>query len=204
MRQTLPALPKATSAQGYSLPKSDFDIACCCSGSGTEAVVGFAAAAEIGEAGQRKLVNDTKNNWGHQRTRVILTDRRYTGTSCTFYCPRTAAPNAYRLWAVHCAVEEASRNVWPTAVVAASPSTTTTGAQTLAVIAQQQPVANAFGEMLRAIKDDVSIIKASPFPRATAPQSPKIGVLHEVRICGGLVIDFPGEDPVSSDDDDEE
>uniref|UniRef100_A0A915KDZ7 Uncharacterized protein n=1 Tax=Romanomermis culicivorax TaxID=13658 RepID=A0A915KDZ7_ROMCU len=63
--------------------------------------------------------------------------------------------------AVHRAVEQASRNPQPTAVVAVSPSTTTTGDQTLAEIAQWQPVAastnshievaNAFGETLPAI-----------------------------------------------------
>uniref|UniRef100_A0A915KI44 Uncharacterized protein n=1 Tax=Romanomermis culicivorax TaxID=13658 RepID=A0A915KI44_ROMCU len=79
-----------------------------------------------------------------------------------------------------------------------------TGAQTLAAIAQQQPVANAFGEPLRAINDVVSITEASPFPTATVSRSPKIGVLREVLPCGGLIIDFPGEDPVSSDDDDDE
>uniref|UniRef100_A0A915I4J0 Antifreeze protein n=1 Tax=Romanomermis culicivorax TaxID=13658 RepID=A0A915I4J0_ROMCU len=91
--------------------------------------------------------------------------------------------------------------------------TTTTGAQTLAAIAQQHPVAavksptkvpNAFGEMLRAINDDLSIIEASLFPMATTPQSPKIGVLREVHLCGGLVVDFPGEELISSDDDDKE
>uniref|UniRef100_A0A915J7E6 Uncharacterized protein n=1 Tax=Romanomermis culicivorax TaxID=13658 RepID=A0A915J7E6_ROMCU len=123
--------------------------------------------------------------------------------------------------AVRRAVEEASRNArptavvaasrstrttgaQPTAVVAASPSTRTTGAQTQAAIAQQQPVANAFAEMLRAVNDDVSIIEASPFPMATVPQSLKIGVLCDVHPCGGLVIDFPREDPVLSDDDDKE
>uniref|UniRef100_A0A915IBY3 Uncharacterized protein n=1 Tax=Romanomermis culicivorax TaxID=13658 RepID=A0A915IBY3_ROMCU len=49
-----------------------------------------------------------------------------------------------------------------------------------------------------------SALKALPFPMATAPRSPKIGVLREVHPCGGLVIDFPGEDSVSSDDNDEE
>uniref|UniRef100_A0A915KJE5 Uncharacterized protein n=1 Tax=Romanomermis culicivorax TaxID=13658 RepID=A0A915KJE5_ROMCU len=68
---------------------------------------------------------------------------------------------------------------------------TTTGAQRLAAISQQQPVANAFGETLCAVNDDVSIIEASPFLMATAPQSLKIGVLREVHPCGGLVIDFP-------------
>uniref|UniRef100_A0A915L820 Uncharacterized protein n=1 Tax=Romanomermis culicivorax TaxID=13658 RepID=A0A915L820_ROMCU len=67
----------------------------------------------------------------------------------------------------------------------------TTGAQTLAAIAQQQPVANAFGETLRAINDEVSIIEASAFPMATAQRSPKIGVLCKVHPCGGLVINFP-------------
>uniref|UniRef100_A0A915IHE2 Uncharacterized protein n=1 Tax=Romanomermis culicivorax TaxID=13658 RepID=A0A915IHE2_ROMCU len=108
---------------------------------------------------------------------------------------------------------KASRNTPPTAVVVASPSTTMTGAQTLAAIAQQQsvaatkpspPVANTFGETLRAINDDVRVIKASPFPTATAPQSPTIGILREVHPCRGLVIDFPGEEPILSDDDDEE
>uniref|UniRef100_A0A915HSF2 Uncharacterized protein n=1 Tax=Romanomermis culicivorax TaxID=13658 RepID=A0A915HSF2_ROMCU len=80
----------------------------------------------------------------------------------------------------------------------------TTGAQTPGVIAQQQPVTNAFGETLRAINDDVSIIEASPFRMATAPGSLKIGVLCEVHPCGGLVIDFTREDPLSSDDDHEE
>uniref|UniRef100_A0A915IKI1 C3H1-type domain-containing protein n=1 Tax=Romanomermis culicivorax TaxID=13658 RepID=A0A915IKI1_ROMCU len=101
-------------------------------------------------------------------------------------------------------VEEASRNARPTAVVAASPSMTTTGAQTLAVIAPQQPVTNTFGETLPAVNDDVSIIEASPFRTAPASQSPKIGVLRKVHPWGGLVIDFPGEDPVSSDNDDKE
>uniref|UniRef100_A0A915HEN2 Uncharacterized protein n=1 Tax=Romanomermis culicivorax TaxID=13658 RepID=A0A915HEN2_ROMCU len=83
----------------------------------------------------------------------------------------------------------------------------------LAAIAQQQPVAaannlltdviNAFGETLRAV-EDLSIIEASPFLTATALQSPKIDVLREVHPCGGLVIDFPGEEPISSDDDNEE
>uniref|UniRef100_A0A915KX30 Uncharacterized protein n=1 Tax=Romanomermis culicivorax TaxID=13658 RepID=A0A915KX30_ROMCU len=88
-----------------------------------------------------------------------------------------------------------------------------TGAQMLAAIAQQQPlaaatnslteVANAFGEILCAINNDVSIIEASPFPMATALRSPKIGVLREVHPCVGLVIDFPGEEPISSDEDEE-
>uniref|UniRef100_A0A915JLM7 Uncharacterized protein n=1 Tax=Romanomermis culicivorax TaxID=13658 RepID=A0A915JLM7_ROMCU len=64
-----------------------------------------------------------------------------------------------------------------------------TGAQTLVAIAQQQPVAaatnsltevaNAFGETLRAFNDNISIIEASPFPTATTPRSPKIGILRE-------------------------
>uniref|UniRef100_A0A915I5K0 Uncharacterized protein n=1 Tax=Romanomermis culicivorax TaxID=13658 RepID=A0A915I5K0_ROMCU len=89
----------------------------------------------------------------------------------------------------------------------------TTGTQTLAAIVQQQPVsaarsltkvANAFRERLRAVNDNVSIIEASPFPTPTAPQSPKIGVLREVHLCGGLVIDFPSEEPISSNDDNKE
>uniref|UniRef100_A0A915I6T6 Uncharacterized protein n=1 Tax=Romanomermis culicivorax TaxID=13658 RepID=A0A915I6T6_ROMCU len=79
----------------------------------------------------------------------------------------------------------------------------TTGAQTLSAIAQHQPlaamtnsprkVANAFGETLRTINDNVSIIEASPFPTATPSPSPKIGVLHEVHPCMGLVIHFSRE-----------
>uniref|UniRef100_A0A915I7L8 Uncharacterized protein n=1 Tax=Romanomermis culicivorax TaxID=13658 RepID=A0A915I7L8_ROMCU len=99
-------------------------------------------------------------------------------------------------------VEEFSHNVRPTAVFARSPTTMTTGAQTLAAIAQQQPVAKAFGEPLCAVNHDVRVIKASPFPTATVPRSPKIGILPEVHPCGGLGIDFPGEEPVLSDDDD--
>uniref|UniRef100_A0A915ID86 Uncharacterized protein n=1 Tax=Romanomermis culicivorax TaxID=13658 RepID=A0A915ID86_ROMCU len=41
-------------------------------------------------------------------------------------------------------------------------------------------------------------------PDGNPPRSRKIGVLHEVQPCGGLVIDFPEEDPVLSDNDDEE
>uniref|UniRef100_A0A915HKS3 Uncharacterized protein n=1 Tax=Romanomermis culicivorax TaxID=13658 RepID=A0A915HKS3_ROMCU len=83
----------------------------------------------------------------------------------------------------------------------------------LAAIVQQQPVAaakpppmlaNAFGEMLRAINDDISIIEASLFLRATAPWSPKIGVFREVHPCRGLIINFPGEERILSDDEDEE
>uniref|UniRef100_A0A915KVJ3 Uncharacterized protein n=1 Tax=Romanomermis culicivorax TaxID=13658 RepID=A0A915KVJ3_ROMCU len=116
--------------------------------------------------------------------------------------------------AIHCGVEQGSHKAQPPAVVAALPSTTMTGAQTLAAIAQQHPVvaatnlptevANAFGELLRAVNDDIRIIEASPFQTTTAPQSPKIGILHEVHPCGGLVIDFPGKEPILSDDNDEE
>uniref|UniRef100_A0A915JMH5 Uncharacterized protein n=1 Tax=Romanomermis culicivorax TaxID=13658 RepID=A0A915JMH5_ROMCU len=110
-------------------------------------------------------------------------------------------------------VEHTSHNAQPTAVVATLPSTTTTGAQMLVAIVQQQPVAagkspakvaNAFGEMLRAVNDDVSIIEVSPFPMATALQSLKIGILREVHLCGGLVIDFPSEELILSVDKDEE
>uniref|UniRef100_A0A915KPM8 Uncharacterized protein n=1 Tax=Romanomermis culicivorax TaxID=13658 RepID=A0A915KPM8_ROMCU len=92
----------------------------------------------------------------------------------------------------------------PAAVVAPLPSMMMTGAQTLVVIDQQQPVAtpkppptvaNAFGETLRAINEDVSIIEALPFPMSTAQWSPKIGVLREVHPCRGLVIDSPDEEP---------
>uniref|UniRef100_A0A915HSK5 Uncharacterized protein n=1 Tax=Romanomermis culicivorax TaxID=13658 RepID=A0A915HSK5_ROMCU len=83
----------------------------------------------------------------------------------------------------------------------------TTGAQTLAAIAQQHPVAatkpgptvaNIFGETLRPVNDEVSIIEALPF------LSPKIGILWQVYPCEGLVIDFPSKEPISSDDDGKE
>uniref|UniRef100_A0A915I0Y1 Uncharacterized protein n=1 Tax=Romanomermis culicivorax TaxID=13658 RepID=A0A915I0Y1_ROMCU len=65
-------------------------------------------------------------------------------------------------------------------------------------------MANAFGSILFPVNDDVSIIKVSPFPMATTPQSRRIGVLHEVHPCRGLVINFPdNEEPISSDDDEE-
>uniref|UniRef100_A0A915JBJ8 Uncharacterized protein n=1 Tax=Romanomermis culicivorax TaxID=13658 RepID=A0A915JBJ8_ROMCU len=102
---------------------------------------------------------------------------------------------------IHGAVEQASRNTRPTAVVAASPSTMMTGAQTLAAVQSPQ---NIFGETLRAVNDNVSVIETSRFLTATAQRSPKIGVLGKVHPCGGLVINFPGEEPISSDDDDEE
>uniref|UniRef100_A0A915IP64 Uncharacterized protein n=1 Tax=Romanomermis culicivorax TaxID=13658 RepID=A0A915IP64_ROMCU len=115
--------------------------------------------------------------------------------------------------ALHRAVEQVSPNVQPPAVVAMLPSIMMTGAQTHVAIARQQPVATvksltkvpkAFGETLHALNDDVSIIKASPFPMATTLQSPKIGILHEVHLCGGLVMDFTGKEPISSDDNNEE
>uniref|UniRef100_A0A915KRN5 Uncharacterized protein n=1 Tax=Romanomermis culicivorax TaxID=13658 RepID=A0A915KRN5_ROMCU len=65
-------------------------------------------------------------------------------------------------------------------------------------------VANPFGETLPAVNEDVSIIESSPFPRANAPLSLKIGVLCKVHPCRGLVIDFPEEELISSENDDEE
>uniref|UniRef100_A0A915K725 Uncharacterized protein n=1 Tax=Romanomermis culicivorax TaxID=13658 RepID=A0A915K725_ROMCU len=87
------------------------------------------------------------------------------------------------------------------------------GAQTLAAIAQQQPlaaptnlpteVANTLEETLRTVNDVISIIEASPFLTTTAPWSPKIGVLRKNHPCRGLVINFPGKELISSDDDKE-
>uniref|UniRef100_A0A915L1I1 Uncharacterized protein n=1 Tax=Romanomermis culicivorax TaxID=13658 RepID=A0A915L1I1_ROMCU len=116
--------------------------------------------------------------------------------------------------AVYRAVEQASRIAQPAPAIATLPPMMTTSAQMLSVIAQQQPsaattnspsvAANAFGETLCAINDDLSIMEASPFPTATAPLSPKIDVLLEVHPCGGLVLNFPGEEPISSDSNDKE
>uniref|UniRef100_A0A915HVI7 Uncharacterized protein n=1 Tax=Romanomermis culicivorax TaxID=13658 RepID=A0A915HVI7_ROMCU len=110
------------------------------------------------------------------------------------------------------AVEQAGPNAQNPAVVAALPSTTKTAPQTLVAIALQQPVAtakplptvaNAFGETLGAINDNISIIEASPFPAATAPRSPKIGVLCELHPCMVLIINFTGKKLISSHDDGE-
>uniref|UniRef100_A0A915KCG4 Uncharacterized protein n=1 Tax=Romanomermis culicivorax TaxID=13658 RepID=A0A915KCG4_ROMCU len=94
--------------------------------------------------------------------------------------------------AIRQAVEQASHNAQPTAVIAALSWRTMTGAQMLVAIAQQQPVAattnsptevaNPFGETLCAVNDNVSIIGVSPFPTATAPQSPKIVQQTSVKI----------------------
>uniref|UniRef100_A0A915I8P5 Uncharacterized protein n=1 Tax=Romanomermis culicivorax TaxID=13658 RepID=A0A915I8P5_ROMCU len=123
-------------------------------------------------------------------------------------------PSSPAVDAIPQAVEQVSRNVHPSAVVAALPSRMTTGAQMLEVIAKQQPVAatttsptevaNAFGETLHAINDHVSIIEEFPFLTATTPQSPKNDVLRKVHLCRGLVIVFRGTEPVSSHEDNEE
>uniref|UniRef100_A0A915KNB7 Uncharacterized protein n=1 Tax=Romanomermis culicivorax TaxID=13658 RepID=A0A915KNB7_ROMCU len=63
-------------------------------------------------------------------------------------------------------------------------------------------ITNGTIQLLPAVNNAVNITEASPFPTATVPQSLKIGVLREVHPCGDLVIDFPTEEPVSSDDDD--
>uniref|UniRef100_A0A915K8D0 Uncharacterized protein n=1 Tax=Romanomermis culicivorax TaxID=13658 RepID=A0A915K8D0_ROMCU len=90
----------------------------------------------------------------------------------------------------------------------------TTSAQILSVIAQPQPlaavtesrteVANAFGDMLRPVNDEVGIMEMWSFPIATTPQSLKIGVHPEVHPCRGLVMDFPAEERILSDSNDEE
>uniref|UniRef100_A0A915KMP2 Uncharacterized protein n=1 Tax=Romanomermis culicivorax TaxID=13658 RepID=A0A915KMP2_ROMCU len=62
----------------------------------------------------------------------------------------------------------------------------------------------AVNETLRRVNEDVSIIEESPFPTAVPPRLPKVGILREIHPCGGLVIDFPGHEPISSDSDEEE
>uniref|UniRef100_A0A915JLZ9 Uncharacterized protein n=1 Tax=Romanomermis culicivorax TaxID=13658 RepID=A0A915JLZ9_ROMCU len=190
----------------------------CHSGFGADSLVGFVATtAEIGDAGQCEPVNDTKNDWRCQRNRVVSTDGRHTGASSLglrilgtnvaqqalkFIAEGTIRanpvdkilldrePSLPAVNAVGRAVEQASHNARPTAVVAVSLSMKTTGAQTLVAIAQQQsvgaakllpPVANAFGETLHAINDDLSVIEVSPFPTATVLGPPKIGVLRKVH-----------------------
>uniref|UniRef100_A0A915HVX1 Uncharacterized protein n=1 Tax=Romanomermis culicivorax TaxID=13658 RepID=A0A915HVX1_ROMCU len=65
-------------------------------------------------------------------------------------------------------------------------------------------VTNAFGEMLHALNDYISIIEASPFPSATALRSPKISVLPGIHPCQGLVVNFPSQEPIPWDSDDKE
>uniref|UniRef100_A0A915IRN1 Uncharacterized protein n=1 Tax=Romanomermis culicivorax TaxID=13658 RepID=A0A915IRN1_ROMCU len=200
------------------------------SGFRTDTVTCLAAAAsEICDEGQCKPIKDAKNDWRHQHGHVVSTDGRFPirhRHDGAVWSMDLAKKYPHLPWvllneplevevlraavdAVHHAVEQAGRNAQNTAVVAALPSTTKTAAQTLVAIALQQPVAtakpmptvaNAFGETLRAIKDNVSIIEASPFPAATAPWSPKIGVLCKVHPCMVLVIDFPGKKLISSHD----
>uniref|UniRef100_A0A915KWE2 Uncharacterized protein n=1 Tax=Romanomermis culicivorax TaxID=13658 RepID=A0A915KWE2_ROMCU len=283
MQQTLSALPSNMSAQGHSLPKSESNNACRCSGFGTGTnTCPTTAAAEICDASYITPVNNAENDWRHQRGRLVLTEggnsssvtdpvqavwltdlaRKYPhlpwgllnelfevealmAANMVLSAPavlQILGPEVARrglefiangtIWAMPVskillddkplspavdticwAVEQASRNAQPTPAIATLPSTMTTGAQMLSAIVQQQPlatvtnsptqVANAFGETLHAINDDVSIIEALPFLMATIPQSPKIGVLHEVHQCGGLVINFPGEEPILWDDDQE-
>uniref|UniRef100_A0A915HQ36 Uncharacterized protein n=1 Tax=Romanomermis culicivorax TaxID=13658 RepID=A0A915HQ36_ROMCU len=217
MRQTLPALLKDTSAQGYGLPKSDSNTAAVVSALTPLSALPppppkYATLVNVNPPTMPKMTGDIS---------VIASYGPMEGTPAPLVGVLSAAnvvlsepavlqilgPNIARralqfiadgtihatlvdkilldgelsslaVDAVRHAVEQASRNTQLTAVVAASLSTMRTGAQTLATIAQQQPVAaaklpppvaNAFGETLRAVNDDVSIIEASPFPTATPP-----------------------------------
>uniref|UniRef100_A0A915L017 Uncharacterized protein n=1 Tax=Romanomermis culicivorax TaxID=13658 RepID=A0A915L017_ROMCU len=61
--------------RGHGLPTSDSDNACCRSGFGTDSVVRPATAAtDNHDAGQRKPVNEAKNDWRCQHGCVVLTD----------------------------------------------------------------------------------------------------------------------------------
>uniref|UniRef100_A0A915HRQ5 Uncharacterized protein n=1 Tax=Romanomermis culicivorax TaxID=13658 RepID=A0A915HRQ5_ROMCU len=72
--------------------------------------------------------------------------------------------------------------------------------------AMESPVVEpmAVHETLCPVIVDVSIIEESPFPMAVASWSPKLGILREIHPCGGLVIDFPGQEPISADSYEEE
>uniref|UniRef100_A0A915IG23 Uncharacterized protein n=1 Tax=Romanomermis culicivorax TaxID=13658 RepID=A0A915IG23_ROMCU len=215
MRQTLSALKTNTSAQGHGLPTSESDNAC----------IGFLAAAVVsalikscalppsppkyvtpvnvnpsmmqkttGDISVVALMEGTPAPPAHFATQGLLPG---IPTDSTLEVVGHMGSMNLLVNAVCHAVQQASCNTQPTAVVAALPKTTMMGAQTLAAIAQQQPVAttklpptvaNIFRETLRAINNNVSIIEASPFPTATASGSPKIGVLRKVH----LVMDFPG------------
>uniref|UniRef100_A0A915JHX3 Uncharacterized protein n=1 Tax=Romanomermis culicivorax TaxID=13658 RepID=A0A915JHX3_ROMCU len=70
----------------------------CSGGLGIDSVISLSTpATEIHEAGQRKPVQDTKNDWRRQCNRILSTDGRYTGAPSTCYQPRAAAWNPYRL-----------------------------------------------------------------------------------------------------------
>uniref|UniRef100_A0A915J9Y8 Uncharacterized protein n=1 Tax=Romanomermis culicivorax TaxID=13658 RepID=A0A915J9Y8_ROMCU len=105
-------------------------------------------------------------------------------------------PSSPAVDAVGRAVEQVSRNAQPTAVVAALLSTMMTGVQTLAAIAQQQPVGAA--------RSPTKCHQGIAIPDGNCLWSLKIGVLREVHPCAGLVIDFPGKESISSDDDDDQ
>uniref|UniRef100_A0A915I0B9 Uncharacterized protein n=1 Tax=Romanomermis culicivorax TaxID=13658 RepID=A0A915I0B9_ROMCU len=56
----------------------------------------------------------------------------------------------------------------------------------------------AIDETLHPVNDDISIIGESLFPSTTALQPPKVGILQEIYPSGGLVIDFPCKELISS------
>uniref|UniRef100_A0A915IG01 Uncharacterized protein n=1 Tax=Romanomermis culicivorax TaxID=13658 RepID=A0A915IG01_ROMCU len=62
----------------------------------------------------------------------------------------------------------------------------------------------AVDKTLGPVNEDVSIVEEFPFPRAVPPRSRKVGILREIHLCGGLILDFPGQEPISSDSDEEE
>uniref|UniRef100_A0A915JPK4 Uncharacterized protein n=1 Tax=Romanomermis culicivorax TaxID=13658 RepID=A0A915JPK4_ROMCU len=62
----------------------------------------------------------------------------------------------------------------------------------------------AINEIMCSVNEDVSIIEESPFPKATALRSPKVGILWEIHPCRGLVINFHIQELISSDSDEEE
>uniref|UniRef100_A0A915KNL7 Uncharacterized protein n=1 Tax=Romanomermis culicivorax TaxID=13658 RepID=A0A915KNL7_ROMCU len=83
--------------------------------------------------------------------------------------PLEGEPSSLAVDAVCHAVKQASRIAQPALAIAALPPTMMTSVQMLSAIAQQQPsatttnsptlAANAFGEMLHTINDNVSIIE---------------------------------------------
>uniref|UniRef100_A0A915IAM6 Uncharacterized protein n=1 Tax=Romanomermis culicivorax TaxID=13658 RepID=A0A915IAM6_ROMCU len=99
-------------------------------------------------------------------------------------------------------------------MAASTPAAATMIDQLLQATAQHTPPATAtklpdietmaVDETMRPVNDDINFIKESPFPRATTPQLPKVSLLGEVHQCRGLVINFSGEEPISSDSNEEE
>uniref|UniRef100_A0A915KWC6 Uncharacterized protein n=1 Tax=Romanomermis culicivorax TaxID=13658 RepID=A0A915KWC6_ROMCU len=90
-----------------------------------------------------------------------------------------------------------------------------TSIQTLPAIAQHSPPAivtkspaieaPAVDKTLHPINNEVSIIDEAPTTSSITQGLLKVSILHKVHLASrSLVIDFPGEEPMSSNDDKED